>query len=488
MVDYTFPQVQIQQPDIGNVLRTVAVLKNADAQNRLAGLQADQLSESVKDKATLRGAVSRLAGGDQSARADLLGTTGGAEILKTLDAEKMRRVSEVAGIAHTILDTPAASRPAVYQAMRTLAGKRGLDVSSLPEEYNPSIDAHLQAAVGLGMTLQQQLEQGKGTVVPEGGRLVDRNGKVIAEGGAKTHTLSPGGQLVGGDGSVIATAPDRPQAAQHVTTKDGVFVLNRDGTLGTKLGDAPQKDAPGQFGNSLDGRAIGVLINGDPASPEYAAAFAHASAPRMMQTDQGMVSVTPDVSWARKPAQAGQQSPAAPGGAPAAGGQPSVSVVPGTERAPKFTNEQSTAAGFANRISAANGTLDQLEGGGYSPTNARDTLGGAVPGGNFIKSEKGQQYEQAKRDFVTAVLRKESGAAISTGEFVTEEKKYFPQPGDSGPVIAQKRQARERALQSMIVQSGEAYKTMFGGKKTASAGGQEYDYDPATKTLKPRVQ
>jgi hypothetical protein len=61
---------------------------------------------------------------------------------------------------------------------------------------------------------------------------------------------------------------------------------------------------------------------------------------------------------------------------------------------------------------------------------------------NLWRTPEEQMYAQARLDFISAILRRESGAAISAGEFVTEEKRYFPMPGDSPQVIAQKRQAR----------------------------------------------
>jgi hypothetical protein len=36
---------------------------------------------------------------------------------------------------------------------------------------------------------------------------------------------------------------------------------------------------------------------------------------------------------------------------------------------------------------------------------------------NVLQSSEYQQYDQAKRDFLTAVLRKESGATILDSEF-----------------------------------------------------------------------
>jgi hypothetical protein len=47
---------------------------------------------------------------------------------------------------------------------------------------------------------------------------------------------------------------------------------------------------------------------------------------------------------------------------------------------------------------------------------------------NIMAPDAAQQYNAAKQNFVTAVLRKESGAAISQSEFDKEDQKYFPQP------------------------------------------------------------
>jgi hypothetical protein len=77
-----------------------------------------------------------------------------------------------------------------------------------------------------------------------------------------------------------------------------------------------------------------------------------------------------------------------------------------------------------------------------------------LPGFMGGPSSEQQQVDQARRNFITAVLRKESGAAISPAEFSNEEKKYFPQAGDTADVIAQKQAARNLAIQAMTVQAG----------------------------------
>lgn len=59
-----------------------------------------------------------------------------------------------------------------------------------------------------------------------------------------------------------------------------------------------------------------------------------------------------------------------------------------------------------------------------------------------------RQVRQAERDFATAILRRESGAAISNSEFATVEKQYFPRPGDDAKTLKQKEELRKTAINS----------------------------------------
>ena len=133
------------------------------------------------------------------------------------------------------------------------------------------------------------------------------------------------------------------------------------------------------------------------------------------------------------------------------------------ERRAKFNEGESKAAGFANRIKGALATMSRLEGSGYDASNIQDYIGEGLPPmlSGLVTSNEGQQYQTAKSDFITAVLRKESGAAIAESEFVREDKKYFPQPNDTADTIAQKAKMREKALEAMIAQSGAAYEVLF---------------------------
>ena len=132
------------------------------------------------------------------------------------------------------------------------------------------------------------------------------------------------------------------------------------------------------------------------------------------------------------------------------------------EKAPKFNNDEKLAAAFSNRMIDSVNIFEKVTGQGYDPSNLRDYAASNLPLSlrATAMSPEGQQYLAAKMNFITAVLRKESGAAISDTEFVNEDLKYFPQVGESDAVIEQKRLARKTAINSMKAQSGGAFDYM----------------------------
>ncbi len=134
-----------------------------------------------------------------------------------------------------------------------------------------------------------------------------------------------------------------------------------------------------------------------------------------------------------------------------------------------LNDTQSTTLGYAQRLSDANKTISQL---GSNFTGIGSYLGGLLP--NFLKSSDRQQFEQAERNFINAVLRKESGAAISPSEFDSAATQYFPQPGDSQPVIDQKTANRERVIATLSQSANvpESYVT----KSNTNSGGTYQDY------------
>ena len=134
------------------------------------------------------------------------------------------------------------------------------------------------------------------------------------------------------------------------------------------------------------------------------------------------------------------------------------------------TVDESKNAGFAIRVKASNDILNELE-----KNNPAAGLSGAAQSllpqnvlTNWLKSPEYKQMEQAQRDFINAVLRRESGAAISPTEFDSARQQYFPQPGDDQGTLGQKRNNRELALQGLVLSAGGALSDDF--LKPAGAG------------------
>jgi hypothetical protein len=125
----------------------------------------------------------------------------------------------------------------------------------------------------------------------------------------------------------------------------------------------------------------------------------------------------------------------------------------------KQTEGQSKDSGYANRMFRAEGVLRDpaVE---AAAVDLKENLLGKAPGfiSNYLTGPNYQKFDQAKRDFVNAVLRRESGAAISSSEFDNAHKQYFPQPGDTPERIAEKRKNRQDAIAGVAGGGGQTYK------------------------------
>jgi hypothetical protein len=129
-----------------------------------------------------------------------------------------------------------------------------------------------------------------------------------------------------------------------------------------------------------------------------------------------------------------------------------------------YTEGQGKAATFADRMAQAHEIINQNENinsgwSGAAGAAVSSALGGRAPAvANAVSSEARQKVEQAQRNFINSVLRRESGAVISSDEFANARQQYFPQPGDTPEVIAQKRQNRESSIQGLFREAGPSYK------------------------------
>jgi hypothetical protein len=130
----------------------------------------------------------------------------------------------------------------------------------------------------------------------------------------------------------------------------------------------------------------------------------------------------------------------------------------------KVTNDQANAALFARRMDASNQILSkpEISNAGLGMSGVKSKVLESIPVvGNFGLSPEYQQMRQAQSDFINATLRRESGAAISPGEFDNANKQYFPQPGDSPEVIAQKAANRQNALSGILGASAPSFQKSF---------------------------
>jgi hypothetical protein len=142
-----------------------------------------------------------------------------------------------------------------------------------------------------------------------------------------------------------------------------------------------------------------------------------------------------------------------------------------------MTESQSNATAYGMRMKEANAVLDDLAKKGVlkgalveGVPLVGESLGKVLPSVLGGTSAAQQQVNQAKSNFITAVLRKESGAVISDSEFDREDKKYFPQVNDSPAVIKQKENARKLAIKAIEVQAGPGAKSIQQLQPSAGGG------------------
>jgi len=156
--------------------------------------------------------------------------------------------------------------------------------------------------------------------------------------------------------------------------------------------------------------------------------------------------------------------------------------IPGFQK--PMTESQAKALGFGTRAAESSSILETVGQAGKVQPNlfkraveavpiVGDSLGSVV---NVLPSVLGgpdapqQQVEQAQRNFINAILRRESGAVISPGEFQNAALQYFPQPGDTPEVIAQKKRNRELTIGALREEVGPR-----GGMiDAAGASGREF--------------
>jgi hypothetical protein len=145
-----------------------------------------------------------------------------------------------------------------------------------------------------------------------------------------------------------------------------------------------------------------------------------------------------------------------------------------------LTDSQSKALVFGSRMQESDKIINDLAAKGVTRKSDFKTavegaplIGGALGAvANSMQSDDQQMIDQSQRDFINAVLRRESGASISPGEFDSAKKQYFPSVGDSPAVMKQKAANRALATKSMLQEVPESQRfSMSKSTSAAKAGG-----------------
>ena len=117
-------------------------------------------------------------------------------------------------------------------------------------------------------------------------------------------------------------------------------------------------------------------------------------------------------------------------------------------------------ATYAQRLTDAENSFEGLSLPQLQIAKTAQTRVGGVLLPNIALGDEIQKFNQAERNFINAVLRRESGAAIAPDEFVSARKQYIPQPGDTQETLDQKARNREVVRRGLVLESGGAYEIL----------------------------
>lgn len=124
------------------------------------------------------------------------------------------------------------------------------------------------------------------------------------------------------------------------------------------------------------------------------------------------------------------------------------------EKFEKATEKEIQNASFHNRMVSGNSVIDRHTEKSIQ-SGSRLDFASVMLGATEFADPAIAEVARAERDFVNAVLRPESGAAISKDEFESASKQYFPRPGDPIEVVNQKRQNRIQKIAETKAAAGE---------------------------------
>ena len=117
-----------------------------------------------------------------------------------------------------------------------------------------------------------------------------------------------------------------------------------------------------------------------------------------------------------------------------------------------YSQDQTNSSEFAVRMISTDGIVNNLLDKGYKPT-ITDLISQLTKfrnvGSMGSVSTDAQRYFSATHNFIAAKLRKESGAAISDGEYEAGLAQYFPLINEAAQSIEDKKDRRQQVMKAM---------------------------------------
>ncbi|HHR6170835.1 TPA: phage DNA ejection protein [Providencia alcalifaciens] len=149
-----------------------------------------------------------------------------------------------------------------------------------------------------------------------------------------------------------------------------------------------------------------------------------------------------------------------------------MSVVQADTILGKASEGAKQAAGFAMRVKEGQDAMKTLiDSGSVSPARAAfisQNLGDGMVA-NTALSPAEQTYLVHARDVTNAILRKDTGAAITQPEMIEYGKMYLPQPGDSAKALETKAKKIDARFKTLRGESGLVYEAMNVSSKAYDA-------------------
>jgi hypothetical protein len=467
----------VRQLELPNRLAQYAQLsqiQNAQQANQLNQMQMAEYERARAEEEGTRNFLAKADLNDPTIRMQLLTGYGksGREIATNLSAADKARSEDLARQAKLAQDTQS-----MYQNISGIISNKADAVKFLSTVVN---DPALKDSPLAKIPLMQQVAR-----IPEDPAGLDDWKKQFALGATKYITenkpvtfaqdTGTGGRLMARAGlGGPATVVPGSEFTKGKTFADITAERNANLSASRLAFDqnkfAWEKANPGfELKEAEDGSIVGVNKRTLQAFPVTVGGAAPAAAP-MAQTGVPGARLPATTTVPAIPGMTSVLDQQAPAAAPAAG-------TPLRGKGTPMTESQSNATAYGMRMKEANAILDDLSKKGVlkgAVIEATPLIGGTL--GQVLPSALGgtsaaqQQVNQAKSNFITAVLRKESGAVISDSEFDREDKKYFPQINDSPSVIKQKENARKLAIKAIEVQAGPGAKSIQQLQPSAGGG------------------